>query len=55
VMAPPVAMPMPTPVAAAPMPVARQMTAKANGFTYEQLIAAGWNDANLIAQGLMTA
>jgi hypothetical protein len=60
VAAAPVAMPvMPAP-AAMPMPVAaaapaRQMTAKANGFSYEQLIAAGWTDANMIAQGLMTA
>jgi hypothetical protein len=51
----PVPTAMPMPVGAAPMPAARQMTAKANGFTYEQLIAAGWNDANLVAQGLMTA
>jgi hypothetical protein len=29
------------------------MTAAANGATYEQLIAAGWNDALLIQNGLM--
>lgn len=41
---------------AAPAPApARQMTAAANGLTYEQYIAAGWNDQQLIAGGLMTA
>ena len=39
----------PTPPAA---PV-RQLTALAQGATYEQLIAAGWTDALLVAQGLM--
>ena len=39
----------------APYPTARQMTAKANGASYEQLIAAGWNDALLIQHGMMTA
>lgn len=38
-----------------PAPPARQMTAKANGASYEQLIAAGWNDALLIQHGMMTA
>jgi hypothetical protein len=37
----------------APAPVARQLTAAAGGFTYEQLIANGWNDQTLIANGLM--
>lgn len=40
-----------------PLPVApvRQLTAKANGASYEQLIAAGWTDAALVANGLMAA
>lgn len=46
----PPALPMP-PVPAAP--VARQMTAAANGATYEQLIAGGWNDALLRQHGMM--
>jgi len=33
----------------------RQMTAAANGATYEAYIAAGWNDAQLVANGLMVA
>ena len=38
-----------------PPPVApvRQLTALAQGATYEQLIAKGWTDALLVAQGLM--
>lgn len=45
---------VPPPVPAAPpAPPARQMTAKANGATYEQLIAAGWNDALLVQHGMM--
>jgi hypothetical protein len=32
-----------------------QMTAKANGVTYAAYRAAGWDDANLIAQGYLTA
>lgn len=40
----------------APMaPPARQMTAKANGYTYEQLVAQGWNDQTLVQHGLMLA
>lgn len=35
-----------------PAPV-RQLTALAQGATYEQLIANGWTDALLVAQGLM--
>lgn len=49
--APAVAMPPPLPVVA---PV-RQMTALAQGYTYEQLIAHGHTDATLVAQGLMLA
>lgn len=64
VVAPPAAVPPPVAVApnpaftAVPPPVApaapvRQMTAKANGFTYEQLIAAGWTDQTLVQHGMM--
>lgn len=42
----------PVPVAAPPAPV-RTMTAKAGGATYEQLVAAGWNDALLVQHGMM--
>ena len=45
----PPAMPAPAPQA----PAARVMTPKANGATYEQFIAAGWNDTQLIEQGMM--
>jgi hypothetical protein len=38
-----------------PPPPARQLTEKAQGATYEQLIAAGWDDAKLIQNGLMLA
>lgn len=57
------AMPSPVPVAQAvpvpPVPPAspsngRQMTAKANGASYEAYIAAGWTDAAMIAQGYMS-
>lgn len=37
----------------APAAPARTMLPAANGFTYEQLIATGWTDAQLIAQGMM--
>lgn len=61
--APPAAAPVAPPPAAAPVapppnpaflapPPARQMTAAATA-TYEQYIGAGWNDAQLIAAGLM--
>lgn len=56
---PPAAAPMPP--AAAPMPPAppaapvRQMTAAAQGATYEQCIAQGWTDATLVQHGLMLA
>lgn len=36
-------------------PVARQMTAKANGLRYEDFIAQGWNDQQLVQQGFMLA
>lgn len=53
----PAAMPTPMPVMPAPVPVpvpvARQMTAAAGGYTYEQLIAGGWTDATLREKGLM--
>lgn len=45
----------PPPPAAPVAPVGRQMTAKANGVTYEAFIAGGWSDATLIAHGMMTA
>lgn len=44
------------PVPAAPIaPPARQMTAKAAGSSYEQMIGAGWTDALLIQEGMMQA
>lgn len=51
-LAPPPAMPAPLPPPAAPV---RQMTAKAQGNTYEALIAQGWNDALLVQHGMMVA
>lgn len=45
----------PVPVPAAPVAPVRQLTAAANGATYEQLIANGWTDATLIQNGLMVA
>lgn len=54
VAAPPVAVPPPAPaILQPPAPPARQLTAKANGASYEQLIAAGWTDDLLRANGLM--
>lgn len=49
----------PAPPGAAPAPPAPpaagpQMTAKAGAYTYAQMIAAGWNDANLRANGYMS-
>jgi hypothetical protein len=44
---PPAAPAMPTP------PPARRMTPKAGNFTYEQWIAQGWSDAQLIQNGMM--
>lgn len=46
------------PVAVAPNPAilnVRQMTALANGATYDQMIALGWTDAMLIQNGYMLA
>ena len=42
--------PLPVPP---PVPVAHQMTAKANGVTYEAMVAAGWNDDMLHQHGMM--
>lgn len=56
VQVPPPAAPMaPPPAPPAPMAPVRQMTAAANGATYEAYIAAGWNDAQLVANGMMVA
>ena len=43
----------PPPVAPPPVPAGPVMTAKAAGFTYQQLIAAGWTDETLKAHGYM--
>lgn len=43
---------VPSAPAAMPSPT-RQMTAAANGMSYEQYLAAGWNDAQLIQHGMM--
>lgn len=48
-----VAAPIPQPPA--PASPSRTMTALAQGASYEAFIAAGWTEANLIAQGYMTA
>lgn len=48
----PVAPMAPPPAPAAPV---RQMTAAANGVTYEAYVAAGWSDAQLVQNGLMLA
>ena len=53
-LSPPAAPAAPPPPMPAPTPPARQMTAKAGGYTYEAMLAAGWNDAALIANGMMT-
>lgn len=45
-----VAGPPPVPV---PVPAGPTMTAKAGGFTREQMIAAGWTDASLRSEGMM--
>lgn len=58
--------PVPTPVQviptvpnaailAPPPPVAKQLTPKAAGATYDQLIGAGWTDALLVQHGYLTA
>lgn len=51
-MPPPAAPMVPPPAPAAPV---RQMTAAANGVTYEAYVAAGWSDAQLVQNGLMLA
>ena len=38
-----------------PAPAGRAMLPAANGATYEQYVASGWSDAQLIANGLMAA
>ena len=50
-MSPPTPPVPPAPTAPA-APVQLQMTAAANGATYDQMIAAGWTDDQLIAQGM---
>ena len=45
----------PAPGILPPPPPARVMTAAAKGATYEQMIAAGWNDALLVQHGMMQA
>lgn len=49
--------PAPAPMAPPLAPVApvRQMTAAAQGVTYEAYVAAGWSDAQLVQNGLMLA
>lgn len=44
-----------TAVPALPQAPVRNLTAKAQGASYEQLIAAGWTDATLVQHGLMAA
>lgn len=49
--------PAPAPMAPPPAPAipVRQMTAAAQGVTYEAYVAAGWSDAQLVQNGLMLA
>lgn len=56
-MPPPVPQAPAAPMAPPPAPAApvRQMTAAANGVTYEAYVAAGWSDAQLVQNGLMLA
>jgi len=56
-MPPPVPQAAAAPMAPPPAPAApvRQMTAAANGVTYEAYVAAGWSDAQLVQNGLMLA
>lgn len=49
----PVAMPPTPPVAVAPAAPVHQMTPKAGGHTYEAMVAAGWTDDALRANGYM--
>ena len=51
--APPPVAAAPPPVAAAPPPAVHQMTVSAQGATYEAMIANGWTDETLIANGHM--
>lgn len=44
-----------TPLPPTGAPAGRVMLPKAGNFTYEQLVASGWTDATLIAQGMMAA
>lgn len=43
----------PAPLPPVPVPAAPQLTAKAAGFTYDQLLAAGWTDDALRAHGYL--
>lgn len=52
---PPPAPGAPPPPPPAPGPPARVMLPAANGATYEQMIAGGWTDAMMVAQGMMAA
>ena len=45
--------PPPPAAAAAPLASVPQMTPAANGTTYDEYITAGWNDAQMIAAGVM--
>jgi hypothetical protein len=51
----PVGLPAPPPIATIASPSNHQMTPKAGGVSYEAYQAAGWSDAQLIANGLMLA
>lgn len=56
--APPAAPAAPVAPTPPPSPIAspaKQMTAAANGATYESMIAAGWTDELLLAHGMMAA
>jgi len=46
--------PLPSAIQTIASPSSRRMTPQANGVSYEAYIAAGWNDAQLIQNGLMT-
>jgi hypothetical protein len=50
--APTLAAPVPPVPNAAPQPAKLQMTAKANGVTYQQYIDAGWSDEQMITAGV---
>jgi hypothetical protein len=45
----------PPPLPPPAVPAARALTAKAQGHSYESLIAQGWTDATLVANGLMVS